>query len=268
MEINSNKTPVLKLKNVKHTKEIQEIVEQLSPILKKYKANPPTVNELMGKNARWSCGVKGISIKFTRENKTDELKAKTTIIRDIVEASINRKYLLNNDKKNRERYQIIKNIMEELKKEKIYQPKKAIKNQFTGFKFETISKYGTQIKTINRSSAYVLLELDHDLQPILKKFDIKLNKLHETQSSVKEGHNRNNGQVIAIKVVDRGYPQIFYTALHELAHSKEFNHGPEFKKVLGELIMWCYKNRYPTPIFAKEMLLMAKSDTKYKPVLQ
>ena len=267
MEINSLTLAQLKLKNHIHEKTIVNIIKLITPTLKKYKVNPPEINELMGKNARWSCGVKGISIKFTKENKPELIKASTTIIRDIVEASVNRKYLLEGDKNNKEKYTIIKSIIEELKVKDIYKPQKTIKNQFKGFNYETVSKHGTQIKSINRQSVKVLLELDNDLQLILKAFNISLNKLHETQSTIKEGHNRNNGKVIAIKVIDRTYTQIFYTALHEIAHSKEFNHGIGFRKVLGQLILWCYHYRYPTALYSKEILRMAKMDTKYSPII-
>lgn len=265
--INSLKKPEIKIKTEKYTEEINTIVSKVYPILKKYKSNPPQINELLGKNAKWSCGVKGISIKYIRE-KNDNLKTEASIMRSIVEASITRKHLLLKNKDKQLVYQEIKDVLAELKSLKIYQPKPAVKNQFKGFKYEVISKHGTKIQSINRSSAQKLLILDNDLQPLLKAFNLKLKKLHETQSTVKEGHNRNQGSVISIKVLDRNYIQVFYTALHELAHNKEFNHGEGFKDFFGDLISWCYHNKYPTSILSKEILRAGINDKKYSPKIK
>lgn len=267
MIINSTKISEINAKTEDNKKLLRQTMVTLKPYLMKYKANPPKVNEITAKNAKWSCGVQGISIKLQKENSA-ERKNDNTIIRSIIEASINRKYLLNNDKKNPQRYQEIKDIIESLKKDKIYNPSVKIKNQFKGFKYEAKSKFNTNIKSIHKDAAKILLKLDYDLQPVIKHFDISLKSLHETQSTIKEGHNRNHGQVISVKVLNRSYEQIFYTALHELAHSKHFNHGKEFKDFLGQLIIWCYNNKYPTPAISQHLLQMGLQDIKYRPTIK
>lgn len=267
MQINYPNISKITSSNPEHKKILHDIMRDLKPTLKKYGVNPPLVNELTGKNSRWSCSTRGIGVKVAKQNR-NEPKGIPSLVRDIVDASVQRKYLLKNDKKNPERYEIKKEILEELKKNKIYTPAKPPKNQFKGFKYEATSKFGTSVKSIHRDAAKVLLKLDYDLQPILKAFDIDVTNLHETQSTQKEGHNRNHGKIISVKVLNRTYDQIFYTALHELAHSKEFNHGKGFKQVLGQLIIWCANNSYPDYQISRSILNMGLHDTKYKPVIK
>jgi hypothetical protein len=264
--VNSPAMPVITLKTTEHAKRISEIIKVVYPLLRKYKCNPPKINELLGKNARWSASGGGIGVKFIREKDTS-LKTDAAIFREIVEASVNRKYMLQDDKKNPARYEETKAIMASLKAAGAYVPKTIMKNQFAGFGYEGSTASGTVIKAISKASVPALVRLEGDLQPLAKAFGFPLKNLHETQSTVKEGHNRNHGSVISVKVQRRTYEQIFYTALHELAHSKEFNHGDGFKIALGDLIKWCYYNRYPSASVAAAMVEMARRDKKYSPVL-
>lgn len=258
--------PTIKATTKNGEQVIKSAVKKIAKYLTKHKALPPVVTELSGKNVIWRCSGGSIGVKAV--NQDGSAKKESAVIRALVDAAIERKYILARDKKNPKKNEEKREVLAEMKRNGDYVPaKQPGGGNFKGFTHEAVSPFGTKIKAQSKASLDTLMRLDKDLQPVIKAFGTHLINLRETRSKKALGMNKGtDGRIMSIKTQGREYEDIFYTALHELAHNWERNHYKAFKDKFGELVMWCFDNRYPR--FYQKLYDLAQSDSKYRPTIR
>lgn len=92
--------------------------------------------------------------------------------------------------------------------------------------------------------AAILAKAQRDVQPVLREFKLTFQTLKESVAEGSLGFNRGR-RIIALNVRQkrnpmklRKYSAIMSTMIHELAHLRHMNHGPQFKMFETELKNW------------------------------
>ena len=96
--------------------------------------------------------------------------------------------------------------------------------------------------------AAILAKVKREVQPLLREFGLKFKTLKESVAEGSLGFNRGGGGIIALNVRQKRFPMklrkysaVMATMLHELAHIRHMNHGPQFKMFEIELREWARK---------------------------
>ena len=96
-------------------------------------------------------------------------------------------------------------------------------------------------------AADLLAQIQKEAKPILKHFGLSYETIKESVAEGSAGFNRGR-RIIALNVRQRSDPMkfrkfsaIMSTMIHELAHLRHMNHGPQFRAFDSELKAWAKK---------------------------
>jgi len=139
-----------------------------------------------------------------------------------------------------------------------------------------------EVKAYSISRLAELIDLANDyLLPLLAENGLKLGTLAEKRSGggkfgsrtlgacFVSRHNATFGDERQAIILDKPSTnqRVLYTLVHEVGHLKEMNHGPDFKRVFGEMLDWAFtEGALYTEWEREEIAGFAKGDTYAPPV--
>jgi hypothetical protein len=139
-----------------------------------------------------------------------------------------------------------------------------------------------EVKAFSKNRLEELIDLASDyLFPLLAENGLKVGTLAEKRSGggkfgsrtlgacFSPRHNPTFGDERQAIILDQPStdPRVLYTLIHECGHLKEMNHGPEFKRVFGEMLDWAITEGTPYTANERDQLVgYAKGDSYAPPV--